>query len=182
MTSSGAGVFVNDYGSMTADMGAAKAEEWTVSGSGRRLDMYVWATDRMADAVKGVHRLQGGSIVPPDWSTGPIVCRYSPDLTVLDGYTSRKYVSVRIPSGNHETPVLSVSGGVTADKLTKLKIENFDNFEGSVDLIACGVNCRDELLKLVANLQGDYKGRRLRVVKGTRLVFSSPVGFCLTIR
>ena len=91
-------------------------------------------------------------------------------------------LSVRIPSGNHETPVLSVSGGVTADKLTKLKIENFDNFEGSVDLIACGVNCRDELLKLVANLQGDYKGRRLRVVKGTRLVFSSPVGFCLTIR
>ena len=97
VTSSGAGVFVNDYGSMTADMGAAKADEWTVSGSGRSLDMYVWATDRMADAVKGVHRLQGGSIVPPDWSTGPIVCRYSPDLTVLDGYTSRKYEKASPP-------------------------------------------------------------------------------------
>ena len=87
VTTSGAGVFVNDYGTMTADMGAAQADEWVVSGLGRRIDLYVWATDRMLDAVSGVHRLQGGSHTPPDWATGPIICRYSPDLTVLDGYT-----------------------------------------------------------------------------------------------
>ncbi|MBR5258302.1 MAG: hypothetical protein IKV51_05085, partial [Clostridia bacterium] len=92
VTTSGAGVFVNDYGTITADMGAAKADEWSVSGSGRRIDLYVWATDRMLDAVKGVHRLQGGSLTPPEWSAGPVVCRYAPDLSVLDGYTYKKYV------------------------------------------------------------------------------------------
>ena len=91
VTTSGAGVFVNDYGTMTADMGASRAAEWSVTGRGRRIDLYVWATDRMLDAVKGVHRLQGGSLTPPDWATGPIVCRYAPDLSVLDGYTYRKY-------------------------------------------------------------------------------------------
>ncbi|MBR2839406.1 MAG: glycoside hydrolase family 31 protein [Kiritimatiellae bacterium] len=91
VTTSGAGVFVNDYGTMTADMGATSPGEWTVSGLGGRVDLYVWATDRMLDAVKGVHRLQGGSLAPPDWAAGPVVCRYAPDLSVLDGYTFKKY-------------------------------------------------------------------------------------------
>ncbi len=92
VTTSGAGVFVNDYGAITADMGALRADEWLLTGRGRRIDLYVWATDRMLDAVKGVHRLQGGSLTPPDWATGPVVCRYGPDLSVLDGYTFKKYV------------------------------------------------------------------------------------------
>ena len=91
VTTSGAGVFVNDYGTMTADMGNSVSNEWSLSGLGKRIDLYVWATDRMLDAVKGVHRLQGGSLMPPDWATGPVVCRYGPDLSVLDGYTFRKY-------------------------------------------------------------------------------------------
>ena len=91
VTTSGAGVFVNDYGTMTADMGASRADEWSVSGRGGCIDLYVWATDSMLDAVKGVHRLQGGSLVPPDWATGPVICRYSPDLSVLDGYTHKKF-------------------------------------------------------------------------------------------
>ena len=92
VTTSGAGVFVNSYATMTADMGCAASNEWSVSGRGGRLDLYVWATDRMLDAVKGVHRLQGGSLTPPEWAVGPVVCRYGPDLSVLDGYTFRKYV------------------------------------------------------------------------------------------
>ena len=99
VTTSGAGVFVNDYGTMTADMGAARADEWTITGRGHRLDLYVWATDRMLEAVKGVHRLQGGSLTPPDWTAGPVVCRYSPDLSVLDGYTFRKYAKKGAWSG-----------------------------------------------------------------------------------
>ena len=91
VTTSGAGVFVNDYGTMTADMGATSENEWIVSGLGERLDIYIWATDRMLDAVRGVHRLQGGSLTPPDWTVGPIVCRYKPDLSVLDGYAFRSY-------------------------------------------------------------------------------------------
>ena len=91
VTTSGAGVFVNDYGTMTADMGAVRTGEWSLSGRGRYIDLYVWTTDKMLDAVKGVHRLQGGSLVPPDWATGPVVCRYAPDLSVLDGYIYRKY-------------------------------------------------------------------------------------------
>ena len=91
VTTSGAGVLVNDYGTMTADMGATRPDEWSVTGLGRRVDLYVWATDRMLDAVKGVHRLQGGSLLPPDWATGPVVCRYAPDLSVLDGFTFKKY-------------------------------------------------------------------------------------------
>ena len=91
VATSGAGLFVNDYCAMTADMGASKPDEWRIDGEGGDLDVYVWATDRMMDAVKGVHRIQGGSLKPPDWSLGPVVSRYSPDLTVLDGYTAKKY-------------------------------------------------------------------------------------------
>ncbi len=99
VTTSGAGVFVNDYCTMTADMGSSVADEWSVSGLGKRLDVYVWATDRMMDAVKGVHRIQGGSLLPPDWAMGPVVCRYAPDLSVLDGYVFRKYAKRKFLDG-----------------------------------------------------------------------------------
>ena len=85
VTTSGAGVFVNDYASVTVDMGKSVDGEWSMEGDAGRLDLYVWATDRMREAVSGVHRLVGGSSVPPEWAAGPVVCRYWPDLTALDG-------------------------------------------------------------------------------------------------
>ena len=84
-TTSGGGVFVNDYATITADMGKSVVDEWRMEGEAGRLDLYVWATDRMREAVSGVHRLAGGSSVPPEWAVGPVVCRYWPDLTALDG-------------------------------------------------------------------------------------------------
>ena len=84
VTTSGSGVFANDDMFMTADMGASDPRKWRLVGEGR-LDLYVWATDRMAKAICGLHRLCGGSFPPPDWSSGPIVCRYWPDLTALTG-------------------------------------------------------------------------------------------------
>ena len=85
VTTSGAGVFVNDYASVVADMGKSIEGEWSMEGDAGKLDLYVWATDRMREAVSGVHRLVGGSSVPPEWAAGPVVCRYWPDLTALDG-------------------------------------------------------------------------------------------------
>ena len=51
-----------------------------------------------------------------------------------------------------------------------------------VELIACGVNSREALQRLADSVTAVHSGCRCRVVKGTRLVYRSPVGFCLTIR
>ena len=89
MTTRGGGVFVNAAERMCADFGVARQDAWLFEIERKTLDAYVIATDRIRDVPARYQRLTGKPRLPEDWNYGPIVCRYSPDLTVMEGPTSR---------------------------------------------------------------------------------------------
>lgn len=89
MTTRGGGVFLNVAERMSADFGVACRNAWLIEIERKTLDAYVIATDRIRDVPARYHRLTGKPRLPEEWNYGPIVCRYSPDLTVIEGPTSR---------------------------------------------------------------------------------------------
>ena len=87
-TSLGGGLFLNSYARSTMDFGESKTGVWTVVLENPELDAYVFATDRIADVIRGYTHLSGAPGKPDEWNYGPIICRYSPDLSILKGLTS----------------------------------------------------------------------------------------------
>jgi len=79
------GVLVNLYEDMTADFGASEKNEWRIEADAQRMDAYLFAKDRMADALMAYADLSGHADVPERWNAGPIICRYYPDLARLEG-------------------------------------------------------------------------------------------------
>ena len=90
MTTRGGGVFVNAAERMSADFGATHSDSWLFEIEKGGLEAYVIATDRIMDVPARYHALTGKPRIPEEWNYGPVVCRYSPDLTVLQGPTSVK--------------------------------------------------------------------------------------------
>ena len=88
-TTRGGGLFVNAYDRLTADFGDAKPDVWRLEIERGGLDVYISASGRMGDAITRYHELTGRPEVPADWQQDHVVCRYAPDLTVLEGPTSR---------------------------------------------------------------------------------------------
>lgn len=89
-TSTGGGVFANGFESAVADFGKTVANTWRFEQERRTLDLYVFAVKTPAEAIRRYVDLAGHPTMPEKWSEGPVVCRYSPDLSVLEGVTSRK--------------------------------------------------------------------------------------------
>ena len=89
-TSRGGGVFINSYTRSSVDFGKDEAGVWTVVLEDPGLDAYVFATDRIAEVIRGYTRLSGAPGMPDAWNYGPIICRYSPDLSVLKGLRTNK--------------------------------------------------------------------------------------------
>lgn len=77
VTSRGAGVYLNTFASMTADVGASDPNVWktTVDGDSR-LDVYVFARGTIEGNVAAFQELAGGVAPPPALGPGPIVCRH----------------------------------------------------------------------------------------------------------
>ena len=84
-TTRGGGVFINSYTRASVDFGQSEAGVWTFVLEEPELDAYVFATDRIADVIRGYTRLSGAPGKPDAWNYGPIICRYSPDLSILKG-------------------------------------------------------------------------------------------------
>ena len=84
-TPRGAGVFVNQYERMVADFGAAETNVWRFEVDSPTLDAYLFAKDRIPEAIEAYTALSGHADCPEDWNRGPLICRYYPDLTRLDG-------------------------------------------------------------------------------------------------
>lgn len=84
-THRGGGVFVNLYEGMTADFGATAKNVWTMETEANRMDAYLFAKDSIAEALSAYSDLSGHADVPERWNAGPIICRYTPDLTRLEG-------------------------------------------------------------------------------------------------
>jgi len=167
VTTSGAGVFVNDYASVTADMGKSVEGEWSMDGDSGRLDLYIWATDRMWEAVSGVHRLAGCSSVPPGWAAGPVVCRYWPDLTALEG---------PIVAGK-KTKMLGASVKEMVERYEAIgalpKAMILEAF--SLDVFGDGEKARKRLAQLKAC--GDYlRGKGVKMLVYMRV--GAPLAYC----
>lgn len=78
----GAGVFLNAYERVRADLGTAAADAWTLATDRRALDLYVF-TNGMKAALGSYARLSGRAAEPTEWNYGPLVCRYGPDFAHL---------------------------------------------------------------------------------------------------
>jgi alpha-D-xyloside xylohydrolase len=89
-TTRGGGVFVNAYERMTADFGAADADEWRMEIAKDSIDAYIIATDRIGDVPGRYMDLSGHPSVPDVWQFGPVICRQAPDFAVFDGPTTRR--------------------------------------------------------------------------------------------
>lgn len=84
-THRGGGVFVNLYDRMVADFGAAERNVWRLEIDHPTVDVYLFAKDRIDDALAAYTALSGHADEPEGWNMGPIVCRYYPDLTRFEG-------------------------------------------------------------------------------------------------
>lgn len=84
-THRGGGVFVNLYEAMDADFGATDASAWSFDVDRPAIDVYLFAKDRIPDALRAYTELSGHADVPEAWNAGPLICRYHPDLTRLEG-------------------------------------------------------------------------------------------------
>ncbi len=90
VSSRGSGMFINRYEIMTADFGKASSNQWSISIDNDLMDCYFYSTGKMSDVYAGYINISGQPAMPEEWAQGTIVCRYSPDMTSLDG-TPVKY-------------------------------------------------------------------------------------------
>ena len=84
-THRGGGVFVNLYERMTADFGATEKNVWRFEVDKPQIDAYLFAKDRIAEALTAYTALSGHADEPEPWNAGPVICRYHPDLTRFEG-------------------------------------------------------------------------------------------------
>ena len=94
-TTRGGGLFVNVAESMKFDFGKKEKSLWLAEVEKGALDVYFFATSKMRDVPSRYMSLTGKPTMPKPWQFGPVVCRYSPDLTVLEGPVSRVRSRVR---------------------------------------------------------------------------------------
>ena len=87
-TTRGGGLFVNSYARSVMDFGESISGGWSIELEDPEFDAYVFATDKIAEVLSGYARLSGAPGKPEAWNYGPIICRYSPDFSVLKGYRS----------------------------------------------------------------------------------------------
>ncbi|MBQ8415720.1 MAG: glycoside hydrolase family 31 protein [Clostridia bacterium] len=85
-SSTGAGVFVNRYEHMVADIGKADANVLRIDMTDAVgvVDCYVFATDKVAEALNAYAFVSGYVDQPEDWTYGMLVCRKE-EFSSIDG-------------------------------------------------------------------------------------------------
>ena len=86
LTTRGAGIYVNRYESMVADLGMEQSSLWRITIDNDLMDCYFYATGKMTDVLDRYTDLTGASALPEEWAQGIMICRYSPDLQSLEGH------------------------------------------------------------------------------------------------
>ncbi len=84
-SSRGSGFYVNRYEPMVADFGKAESDQWKVTIDNDLSDVYFYATGNITDPLRGYTDLSGHADLPEEWAQGILICRYSPDFSVLEG-------------------------------------------------------------------------------------------------
>ncbi|MBQ8415306.1 MAG: glycoside hydrolase family 31 protein [Clostridia bacterium] len=86
LTTRGAGIFVNRYEGMTADLGKTQSNQWQICIDNDLMDCYFYATGKMTDVLGRYTDLTGATALPEEWAQGVMICRYSPDLQSVEGH------------------------------------------------------------------------------------------------
>ncbi len=84
-TTRGGGMFINRYETMTAEFDRTSPNEWSIKLDNDLMDAYFYADGEIADVLHAYTDLTGHATLPEEWGQGVLVCRYSPDLKLLDG-------------------------------------------------------------------------------------------------
>ncbi len=84
-SSRGSGFYVNRYEPMVADFGKMESDQWRVTLDNDLSDVYFYATGNITDPLKGYTDLSGHASLPEEWAQGLLICRYSPDFSILEG-------------------------------------------------------------------------------------------------
>ncbi len=106
-SSRGSGFYVNRYEPMEADFGKAQSDQWKITIDNDLSDVYFYATGNITDPLKGYTDLSGHASLPEEWAQGVLICRYSPDFSVLEGQVVYQTLE-SIP--NYTTYTISSSG------------------------------------------------------------------------
>ncbi len=80
-SSRGSGIFINRYEYMNIDLGKKDDEVWSADIPSTPIDCYVFATDTIAEVLKGYSDLSGYATQPEEWTYGMLMCRFSSDLS-----------------------------------------------------------------------------------------------------
>lgn len=76
-SSRGSGLFINNNGYMTADIGATDYNKMHVQLSSGNLDCYVYVTNQISQVLSNYADLSGHAEMPAEWAEGLLVCRYN---------------------------------------------------------------------------------------------------------
>lgn len=106
-THRGGGVLVNLYEPMTADFGKSERNVWRFEVEKPSVDVYLFSKPTIVEALSSYGRLAGSPDVPEKWNAGPIICRYTPDLTILDGMATIQLSDGRLVAGYGVRNILS---------------------------------------------------------------------------
>ncbi|MBQ7152976.1 MAG: glycoside hydrolase family 31 protein [Clostridia bacterium] len=86
VSSRGYGLFMNRFEFSVFDIDSTNDGTFMLTVRDEApLDLYIFATDKMADVLYGYSVLTGFAPQPADWVYGTQVCRYAPDFSTVDG-------------------------------------------------------------------------------------------------
>ncbi len=83
----------------------AETDTWRAEVYDASIDCYVFATDRMSDAITAYTDLSGHAEMPEEWIYGMLICRINPDLSQLwsEKITNKTEASEgRVPVGAYD--------------------------------------------------------------------------------
>ncbi len=80
----GSGVFMNRNEYMVADVGATNPRELSFTISNGLIDLYIYTTESIPDAISKYCETSGANEIPEDWTYGMINCRAYPDFSDLN--------------------------------------------------------------------------------------------------
>ncbi len=85
VSSRGCGMFMNRFENQVFDLGHYAKNRFDLSLYTAACDLYVFATEKIADVLYGYQTVSGFAAEPSDWAYGVQVCRSSTEFASFDG-------------------------------------------------------------------------------------------------
>jgi hypothetical protein len=162
-TSRGGGMFINRYEVMDVTFGAVGNTAWSVTIDNNLIDTYFYATGKISDVLKSYTDLSGHAALPEEWAQGVLICRYSPDLTSMEGIDgnidgmSLTYAKITDVPNYASHYYKSGSSNVTVTADTKIANGEYLSFENEEKLHSVWESCGNEKVLTAVIGAGDVE-------------------------